>query len=589
MIIPMTKYNFLVYHRDYRNFLESLRQIGVFHVKEKNDEPAELKDQLKDLSTVSEILTYFGAKPDPDKTGRELPRLLINETNGNIQDLNQLQKDLKALTVERNLILNTFGQFSKKKVDLLAERGAHFHFFSCKLNQWQDQWDQEFGAIKLNETTKKTYFVIVWKQEESPTISAQLETIPNLGVAEIDTAINELNESIQNQKNGLVEFFKRHETDLHHTFFFIKEQFQFEKIEAQGEKLSEDKFIWLETYVPGSKKDQVEKVLKQESCYFEEEIIAPEDKPPILLENNKFAKLFEPIGSLFSLPAYNELDLTPLFAPFFLLFFGFCLGDAGYGIVIILGLMLFGKKLGPESKSIVRLAQVLGLAAVGFGVITGTVFGYSFADSQLMIPQHIKDLFLGSDQLFNLSLALGGVQIIYGMVVKIINQYKQYGFVYTLSTLGWIFLVLGLASVGLDISAMAGSILSWSGVGLILLFNDPKANIFVRLGKGLWELYGITGVFGDLLSYIRLFALGLSSSILGLVINEIGLSILGSHAIAGPIFFIIFMLIGHTLNLFIASLGAFVHPMRLTFVEFYKNAGFSGGGIKYTPFKKETT
>ena len=357
----------------------------------------------------------------------------------------------------------------------------------------------------------------------------------------------------------------------------------------QGEKLNDEKFIWLEAFVPIDKREAMETELQNKSCYFEEEAIQEGEKIPILLNNNKFSKLFEPIGSLFSLPAYNELDLTPLFAPFFLLFFGFCLGDAGYGILIVIGLWFFGHKLGPDSKSIVRLAQILGLAAVGFGIITGTVFGYSFADSQLAIPENIKSMFLGSDQLFNLSLALGGFQIIYGMVIKMVNQFRQFGFVYTLSTFGWICLVIGLALLGLDVSALGGSILSWTGVGFIMLFNDPKANIFVRLGKGLWELYGITGVFGDLLSYIRLFALGLSSSILGLVINEIGLSILDSGAIIGPIFFVVFMLIGHTLNLFIASLGAFVHPMRLTFVEFYKNAGFSGGGIKYTPFKKETS
>ena len=125
------------------------------------------------------------------------------------------------------------------------------------------------------------------------------------------------------------------------------------------------------------------------------------------------------------------------------------------------------------------------------------------------------------------------------------------------------------------------------GIILILFFNDIKANIFLRFGKGLWELYGVTGVFGDLLSYIRLFALGISSAILGSVINSIALEFLKipvpglSHLI-----FILFVVVGHAGNLGLASLGSFVHPLRLTFVEFYKNSGFTGGGIPYSPFKK---
>jgi V/A-type H+-transporting ATPase subunit I len=126
--------------------------------------------------------------------------------------------------------------------------------------------------------------------------------------------------------------------------------------------------------------------------------------------------------------------------------------------------------------------------------------------------------------------------------------------------------------------------LGLSGV-LIFLLNSPGINVFLRIGSGIWDSYNvITGVFGDLLSYIRLFALGISSGILGFVFNDISLPLL-SVPYVGWLFFIIVLLIGHSINIFMATLGGFVHPMRLTFVEFYKNAGFTGGGIEYKPFK----
>ena len=129
------------------------------------------------------------------------------------------------------------------------------------------------------------------------------------------------------------------------------------------------------------------------------------------------------------------------------------------------------------------------------------------------------------------------------------------------------------------------------GVGgvLVFFFNNPDKNVFARVGLGIWDSYGVvTGIFGDLLSYIRLFALAMSSSILGFVFNAISLQLLNIPYI-GWLFFILLLAAGHTLNLLLSALGSFVHPMRLTFVEFYKNAGFAGGGKEYKPFSKLTT
>jgi V/A-type H+-transporting ATPase subunit I len=125
---------------------------------------------------------------------------------------------------------------------------------------------------------------------------------------------------------------------------------------------------------------------------------------------------------------------------------------------------------------------------------------------------------------------------------------------------------------------------------LILLLNNPKRNVLINFGAGLWDAYGmISGLFGDLLSYIRLFALGISSGILGFVFNQLAMSLKPDNIILGPIVMIIVLLIGHGITIFMAALGAFVHPMRLTFVEFYKNAGFEGGGKPYTPFERYTS
>jgi V/A-type H+-transporting ATPase subunit I len=201
---------------------------------------------------------------------------------------------------------------------------------------------------------------------------------------------------------------------------------------------------------------------------------------------------------------------------------------------------------------------------------------------------------LDSISMFYFALIIGGMQILFGFFIKIFNITKRRGFKYALSSLGWfIFLVSVIVyAVGgklgfLDLDVIRYGLYIMMGIAgiLIFVFNNPDKNIFIRLGGGIWDSYGVvTGLFGDVLSYIRLFALGISSAILGFVFNDISLQFLNIPYI-GWLFFLILLLVGHSINLFLATLGGIIHPMRLTFVEFYKNAGFQGGGKKYEPFK----
>jgi V/A-type H+-transporting ATPase subunit I len=194
---------------------------------------------------------------------------------------------------------------------------------------------------------------------------------------------------------------------------------------------------------------------------------------------------------------------------------------------------------------------------------------------------------INSNQAFNLALGLGFVQIIFGLVIQAVNKIMQFGYKYAVTPLAWIILLLSIADLTLTrqtgIVAQYGAYLS---IAAILFYNDPDAALPARIGKGIWQLYGITGFIGDLLSYIRLFALGISSAILGLVINDLA-GRMNDIPYIGWALFIVFLVVGHGANLLIASLGAFVHPLRLTFVEFYKNAGFTGGGKAYKPFGKK--
>ena len=369
-----------------------------------------------------------------------------------------------------------------------------------------------------------------------------------------------------------------------------------EAIAFYTEKLADDKIMLLEGWVPTEIEKDTIAWLENKEIYFEAK--EPEknvDNPPIKLKNRRFARLFEMIGNMYSIPTYWELDMTPFFAPFFVMFFGFCMGDLGYGalICVITLALILSKKL-KEMNSILWLGFFLGFGTVIMGTISGTFFGVPLLEVDIPIVNKLKAIMFkpeGIYSAFYVSLIIGVFQILFGMCLKIINMTKLYGFGAAVSTIGWVIMLLGgivtFLIDGIGIPFYACII---TGAVLVYLLNGPINSFaapFKNIGSGLWDTYNMaTGLLGDVLSYIRLFALGLSGSILGLVFNDLAMNMKPDIPVLGTIVMLLILIFGHTMNIALSALSAFVHPMRLTFVEFYKNSGFVGGAKQYEPFKK---
>jgi V/A-type H+-transporting ATPase subunit I len=376
----------------------------------------------------------------------------------------------------------------------------------------------------------------------------------------------------------------------------LQENIDLGKVHLQAEKKADEKLILLEGWVPVENDPDLVRVLETQDVYYIGGTPEKDDmKAPILLKNNKFAKLFEPIGEMYSLPNYQELDLTPFFAPFFMLFFGLCLGDTGYGLLVLIGTLVARNKVSPTLKPILSLASFFGVSTVICGIIGGTFFGIPLLDMEWTWLTSFKKVMLNSDQMFNLALIIGGVQVLFGMFVRACGSVIRYGWLYSLERWGWPFLLISGGGLMLKIKfgvplpeMICYFLYAVLGICLIFIFVliDPKRNPLINIGVGLWNTFNMaTSVLGDLLSYIRLFALGLSGSVMGLVFNDLAMKLSGDTPVVSQLVMIIILLFGHSINIFMSSIGAFVHPLRLTFVEFYKNSGFEGGGKPYKPFR----
>lgn len=589
MIIPMKKYSFLVHHQDYRNFLDELQELGVIDIIESDVElDDEMRDKILLVKQVQNRIKFLKKRKiesEPAKESEWDGMDLLESINQLEQEQEQLQLQLNALKKEY-INARPWGDYSEDTILKLEDAGLNLNFFVCSEKKFKDEWNEKYNIEIVNTLQSAVYFIVIRQGDEEIDIDAEELTIPERPVSEVVTEQKKTEARIHEINDTYDEYAKKHLDVLERTLNTLESETDLKKAILHTKKEAEDKLMVLEGWVPNPKEEDVRNFAEDKGIVYITAEPDKDDKPPVLLKNNKFANLFEPIGSLFSLPDYKEIDLTPFFAPFFMMFFGFCLGDAGYGILFVIAGTLLKYKLDKKFRPILSLLQWLGIGTIIFGILTGTFFGINLLEIESL--GNLRNIMLNNDQVFMLALIIGLIQILVGISIRAINQIKQNGFVYGLSSIGWLILILGILDMALlKLSGFVGNILLYIGLFLIVFFSDPKASILGRIGKGLWDLYGITGIFGDVLSYIRLFALGVSSAILGFVINDIAMQILATGPVIGHILCGIFLILGHSMNIAIASLGSFVHPMRLTFVEFYKNAGFSGGGKKYKPFSNK--
>lgn len=595
----MKKLTFLVYYKEYEQFLERLRELGVVHIFTKSQglaENQELQNRIRLAGRYAAAIKFLqGLNVVADKhegeakTGEKALELLTELQN------KQQQLAHKRQALEKEIAsLEPWGDFEAENIERLRKAGYVVNFYICSEKQFNDEWISDYNATVINKIGSKVYFVTITSDKETPELEVEYAKLPEKSLSGLKAAVESMISDINNIESNINGLAKKSISDLEVAQKKIYSEIEFSKVVLTGDSLADNKLVLLEGWVPEVKSEDVKSFMDNQGAYYEISAPTPEDNVPILFKNDKFSRLFEPIIRLYMLPKYNELDLTPFFAPFFMLFFGLCLGDTGYGAFMVLAVTVYrlmAKNISSGMKPILTLVQILGASTMVCGLLTGTCFGFNLYDIQLPFLQKMKEtIALDNQQMFNLSLILGGIQIIFGMMLKAVNQAIQLGFKYAVGTIGWIFVILSSAIAFAGAMEMGGTVhMVFVVAGLLMayLYNSPGKNVFVNIGLGLWDSYNMaTGLLGDILSYVRLFALGLSGGILASVFNSLASGMSPDNVIAGPIVMVLIFVIGHSINIFMNVLGAMVHPMRLTFVEFFKNSGYEGGGKEYSPFKK---
>jgi len=605
MISPMTKYSFVLLCGQTEEFLSKIQELGVIDIT-RSLKPIDEKSEklLADADEVKKALSVLkSCKGEPDKSsvsGCSAKDVL--DTDERIAELRGELTSAKKELVARK----PWGEFSSEDLQKLEAKGLQIRFYSCPKKKFDASWGDIQPLQVISETESTVFFVTVAPAGDEYSFPIEPIAAPAGSVNEAEKTLADLQSRLDGENRKLANL-KSCIGNLEKTYADRLGELDLYFAEAATEKAVDNYVTVLTGFAPVEDDDRLKKAFDELGVYYTAEAATKEDNPPIKLHNNWFARNFEVLTGMYGMPVYDEFDPTPVLGPFFMLFFAMCMGDAGYGIVLMLIALYMKQKMQDSGLGkMYRLIGFLGGMTFFVGLFLGTFFGMSILSAS-WAPSWLKALCIdgwfpdgkiaGFPVQMVLAVAIGVLHICLAMIIKTVNFTKRFGFSKTIATWGWTLLIVGglvVISLGMT-EVLSAEAFKWVIIALaavsglaIFVFNTPGRNPLVNIGSGLWDTYNmVTGLLGDVLSYIRLYALGLAGGMLGNAFNIMGTMILDIPVpVVNWVFCIVILIFGHVLNLAMSCLGAFVHPLRLTFVEYFKNSGYEGTGAKYNPLVK---
>lgn len=640
-IVKMSSFNLFAFDSDRDHLLHELQKFKYVHflnldenkdLKELGLENIEVPESIveveEDLSKVRYAIDLL-SKYDTRETG--IKALKMGQENFDFKELEE-----RALGIDYKPIYHKIRELDSQRNTLLQEI-AKCRAYIADLRPWKNlntsisdlgTFEQSvvyMGMVpkKLKEKletdlldTQYTYFEIISEDKENIyvlaiTINSESEQLIEIlrsnsfsnikldieGKPEQELDI--LEERIKNIQSQVGDYEKEiqglsdHLPDLEIVYdYFMNKKLRL----ASSENFFRTESVnVIRGYIPTDLVEEFTQVVQSavNNMYYLDIQEADKDDPnaPILLKNSKFAQSFESLTSMYALPRYNEVDPTPLLAPFYLIFFGMMGADLGYGLVMLIGTLVALKtfNLNESSRKFIKFFHYLSYSVILWGLIYGSIFGGIIPMKGLIDPA------VDYNMLLILSIAFGAIHIYFALGIKaymyiregrILDALYDVGFWLMALTGGIIVLIHAFAGALQQLATISKWIMIAGMVGIVLTGGRESKNIGARLAGGLYELYGISSYVGDFVSYSRLMALGLSGGFIASAINMMA-DMLAQKGVIGILFAIVVFIVGQLFNLGLSVLGAYVHTIRLTFVEFFGKF-YEGGGKAFRIFRSKS-
>jgi V/A-type H+/Na+-transporting ATPase subunit I len=597
-ITPMTRVYIVGPSRFREKAMALLQEAGAVHIEIPTEKAPTVKirdlPELRKIDSALKTLGRYAGMEDPISsdipdgelvTHIESLMIRLAETSHRLQHLKNLISDLEP-----------WGDFDPDIIRELQNHGLFVNRYRADHKNPAAVQTPENAYLQIVSTKRYPLFFVISNRPDPVMPHATLLNLPEMGIEKARREQMELSVREDGLKRKLAGLAPRSDAIKKNYL----ETFNRELLEYGISALYSQEYLFgLEGWVPAEKESFLRETVAASGIplVVETRDPLPHEQPPLLLKNNWFIKRIEPLLKLYGFPNYRDIDPSYFFAPFMILFFGICLSDAGYGLIFLLVSHWLDKKLSkkmPDISMVLQLCKAFAVSTIFVGLITGSVFGYEFTSRQWILLD--VSVGVGDPMLFfYLALGMGVLHLSFSYFLGMLQSADYKGVLQKLSTL----LVLwgGITLVSRNIWFLetaadpnlyyAGLTMITAGLVLTLLYSSDHKNWLARLGLGLWGIYGLTGLIGDLLSYARLFGLGIATSAIASVMNQLAAMVFAAAgpAIGAPLAIMI-LIAGHTFNLALSILGSTVHSARLHFVESFKNF-FTGGGIEYKPFKIE--
>lgn len=550
---------------------------------------------------------------------------IVEEVRGLERKLTELKNKQAQLISEKKILeqlesldipLEFFNEGTLKTAGIVGSlKLEDFDRFLGELKTHLSLWE----IFYIPSSPQEKAFILIYLREEGDKLQTILRNYafnmfilprrrgtPKNAIKEIDEELMEL----AKERDYIIARLKEYLAFLDDLkIFYDYLTITFLKQKANTNFLSTSKVFMFEGWMRRKDKEKVEALLNryQDTVAYTFEEPSLEEEVPVVIENHPMIKPFEVLTTLYGVPQYGkDIDPTPYVAPFFFVFFGLCLSDAGYGLVMTLliswFLLKYGRRIPANVKRFANLLLLGSISTIIFGALQGTWFdglfnqvswlkwlGGSLDKLKLIDPLEEPMRFLG------IALALGIIHIFLGLVLKAYINIKQGKFKDALfDQIGWLWFLCSLLFFGgVKVGWISSSLLGVSramvvsgAIFLVITQGREERNIFKRGIKGILSLYGVMGYLSDVLSYSRILALSLGSAVIAMIVNMLATMTVNIPVI-GIVVALIILIVGHTLSLLVNALGAFVHSTRLQYVEFFSKF-YSGGGKAFEPFTIRT-
>lgn len=540
------------------------RQI-VYDILRLKREQQELQNEKNKILNLRATLEPWQALPVPlDFAGTKYTRVMLGMLPLSA-NLSRIQEDLETQVPASHLAV------------IASDKYQHYSMLVCHR---QCQADAE-------AVLRKHGFAPASFGELSGTVAANIQRA-NEEAAALERAFQE--------KEALIAAYAADKTRLELYYDYLVGQR--EKLLALTNLAAGESVFLIDGWVPKAVSAELKRILIQDfTCIVETRDPADDEEFPVLLENNSLGASVEGITAMYGLPNCREFDPNVVMAPFFIGFFGLMLGDGGYGLIMALGALFAMKKLplDENQKKYAKLVLYCGISTMFWGLMFGSWFGLAYFAERPLWLNPVKD----TDALLTWSLLFGVVHMFVGIAMRGVNHIRRGKYIDVLwDVVAWYVLFTGFILILLpwvpalnlaDPSAytdVGKKMLLIGAVVLILTQGRASKGIIGKLLSGVGSLYDLIGFLSDVLSYSRLLALGLATSVIGSIVNEIA-ALGGLNSIIKILVFCVIFIIGHSINFGINALGSFVHSIRLQYIEFFGKF-YQGGGKPFQPLKYKT-